>query len=332
MARTKRREALLRSAPDGSAPEGRLFQAGGYVRLSVKDGRRTGADTLEGQKELVRGFIGSQRDMKFCGLYCDNGHTGTNFARPEFERLLEDVRAGRIDCIVVKDLSRFGRSYRETGNYLERVFPLLNVRFIAVSDHFDTLAAGAADGYIVPLKNIINEAYSRDISRKTGSALRMKQKNGAFIGAFAPYGYRKSAEDPHRLEPDGETVPVVRTVFRWRLSGMSYAQITRALNQRGIPSPAKSRFLRGELRASRFADGKWNANTVKTLLANEVYLGNLVQGRTRRSLCEGKPERALPESEWIIVRDTHQAVIDADTFARVRRLTRPTGDGAADTI
>ena len=211
MARTKRKVNPLLPVPAQEAPKVRIYQTAGYVRLSVEDSGKPGADTIEAQKELVLGCSEAQEDMQFCGLYCDNGRTGTNFERPDFERLMEDVRSGKIDCIVVKDLSRFGRNYKETGNYLERIFPFLDVRFVAVNDNFDTLTAErTADGYIVPLKNIINEVYSKDIGRKSRSALVTKQQKGEFIGAWAAYGYQKCASDPHRIEPDLETAPVVR--------------------------------------------------------------------------------------------------------------------------
>ena len=162
MARTKRKVNPVVPAPEQERSKQRIYRAGGYVRLSIEDSGRPGADTIENQKELVSGYIESRSDMEFAGLYCDNGWTGTDFSRPEFERMMQDVRTGKIDCIVVKDLSRFGRNYRETGNYLERIFPFLDVRFVAVSDQFDTLdAERSSDGYIVPLKNIINEAYSK---------------------------------------------------------------------------------------------------------------------------------------------------------------------------
>ena len=180
MARTKRKVNYVQPAIETiSAPVSQVYRAGGYVRLSVEDSGKPGADTIYAQKDLVLKYIESQPDMTCCGMYCDNGRTGTNFERPEFERLMTDIREGKIDCIVVKDLSRFGRNYLETGNYLERIFPFLNVRFIAVNDNFDTLTAERnTDGYIVPLKNIINGAYSRDISRKSSSALATKQRKG----------------------------------------------------------------------------------------------------------------------------------------------------------
>ena len=285
MARPKRKVNPLLPVTVSAEPAQHIYQTGGYVRLSVEDSGKPGADTIETQRELLQAYIEDHPDMCLYDLYCDNGRTGTNFDRPGFERLMNDVRAGKIDCIVVKDLSRFGRNYKETGNYLERLFPLLGVRFIAVNDSFDTLTAERSlDGYIVPLKNIINRVYSKDISRKVRSALATKQRSGEFIGTWAAYGYRKCAGDRHRIEPDEETAPVVRDMFQWRLSGLSYQKITRRLNERGIPSPSRYHYLKGETTSERYAHAKWDVWVVKNILKNEVYLGHMVQGRKHTSL------------------------------------------------
>ena len=187
MARTKRKTNPVIPAAEAPAQAQKQYRAAAYARLSVEDSGKPGADTIEGQKNLLLRFVENDPTLTLYGLFCDNGQTGTDFQRPEFEKLMEAVRRGEVDCIVVKDLSRFGRNYKETGNYLERIFPFLGVRFIAVNDGFDTLTAQrGADGYLVPLKNLINEVYSKDISRKSGSALAAKQKNGDFIGAWDP--------------------------------------------------------------------------------------------------------------------------------------------------
>ena len=189
MARTKRKTNPVIPAAEAPVQAQKQYRAAAYARLSVEDSGKPGADTIEGQKSLLLRFIEKDPTLTLYGLFCDNGQTGTDFQRPEFEKLMEAVKCGEVDCIVVKDLSRFGRNYKETGNYLERIFPFLGVRFIAVNDGFDTLTAQrGADGYLVPLKNLINEVYSKDISKKSGSALAAKQKNGDFIGAWAPYG------------------------------------------------------------------------------------------------------------------------------------------------
>lgn len=321
MARPKRKLNAVHPAPVVEAPKSRIYKAAGYARLSVEDSGRPGADTIETQAELIQSFIESQPDMRFCGLHCDNGQTGTNFERPGFERLMDEVRAGKIDCIVVKDLSRFGRNYLEAGNYLERIFPFLGIRFIAVNDYFDTLTAERnADGYIVPLKNMINGAYSKDISRKSSAALATKQRNGEFIGTWGPYGYRKCADDPHRIEPDEETAPVVQDIFQWRLSGMSCVQIARQLNDMKIPSPARYHYMKGDTKSERYSNVKWIQQTVKAMLTNEVYLGHMVQGRKRSGFSTGQKEQWMPKSEWVIVRNTHTPLIDEETFQAVQEI------------
>ncbi|MDE7245706.1 MAG: recombinase family protein [Oscillospiraceae bacterium] len=322
MARTKRKVNHLLPVTAAEAPKQRVYRTGGYVRLSVEDSGRHGADTIDMQRELILGYIAGQPDMELVDLYCDNGRTGTNFERPAFERLMEDVRTGKIDCIVVKDLSRFGRNYKETGNYLERIFPYLDVRFIAVNDNFDTLTAERSeDGYIIPLKNIMNEVYSRDISRKSSSALATKQRRGEFIGSWAPYGYQKCADDHHYLEPNVETAPVVQMIFQWRLSGMSYPQIARQLNEKNIPSPSKLHYLKGEVKAERFATSVWHVAVIKKILSSEIYLGHMVQGKTRNNLAQGQKLCPVPKSDWVIVRNTHTAIIDEGTFQAVQDMT-----------
>ena len=202
MARTKRKQNLTGQTNEATVQEQKKYKAAAYVRLSVEDGGKRDSDTLEGQRALLVDYIASLPDTELAAVFCDNGRTGTDFARPEFEKMMDEVRKGRINCIVCKDLSRFGRNYKETGNYLERIFPFLGVRFIAVNDSFDTLTAERTqEGYIVPLKNLINEVYSKDISKKSASALHLKQQSGEFIGTWAPYGYRKdsSTRRPRRL-------------------------------------------------------------------------------------------------------------------------------------
>jgi len=316
MARTKRKASALQSVPIPETSTQRIYRTGGYIRLYVEDSGKPGADTIETQRAFIENYIEAREDMKLCGLFIDNGKTGMNFERPGFERLMEQVRAGKIDCIVVKDLSRFGRSYLEADNYIERIFPFLDVRFIAINDHFDTLTAEhTTDGLIVPLKNVINAAYSKDISKKSSSALATKMKNGEFIGSWAPYGYRKCDSDRHKLEPDDETAPIVQMIFQWRISGTSYLQIARRLNEQGIPSPSRYHYLRGEIKTERLGNSLWHTAMVKKILLSEVYLGHTIQGRSR-----SRDMIPVPESEWIVVRDTHQPIIDEDTFRKVQEM------------
>ena len=284
MARTKRKANPLVPELTPATSTARVYKAAGYVRLSVEDGGKPGADTLEGQKALIGGYIAEQADMQLVGLFCDNGRSGTDFARPQFEKLMDLVRKGQIDCIVVKDLSRFGRNYKETGNYLERIFPFLGVRFIAINDNFDTLTAERTqDGYIVPLKNLINEVYSKDISRKSGSALETKQLKGEFIGAWAPYGYSKDPENKNHLIVNPDTAPIVRQIFAWRKERISVVQIGRRLNDAGIPSPSAYLYLTGAVKTEKYKDVLWHTQIIKSLLAHPVSLGHMVQGRKKQS-------------------------------------------------
>lgn len=331
MARPRRKVNHLQPAPAPEMPKQRIYNVGGYIRLSVEDSGHPGKDTIEKQRDMILEYINAQPDMRLYELFCDNGRTGMNFERPGFEALMEKVRAGKIDCIVVKDLSRFGRNYLEAGNYLERIFPFLDVRFVAITDSFDTLTAErSGDGYIIPLKNILNSLYSKDISRKVSSALTTKRENGEFIGTWAAYGYRKCAGDKHRIEPDEETAPIVRDIFQWRLSGMSVGKIARKLNEAGIPSPSRYHYLKGDAKSERYANSRWQPPTVKKILEDEVYLGHMVQGRRRSNLREGRKQQNVPKLDWIIVRDTHTPLIDVETFQAVQSMAGERRDNYYD--
>ncbi len=299
-----------------------VWNVGGYVRLSVMETRdRKDSQALSNQMELLRGFVAQKPDLKLCGLYADNGETGTNFDRSEFQRMMADIRAGRINCVVVKDLSRFGRNAMEAGDYLERVFPFLGVRFISIGDGFDSSEPNAAYTLTVMLRNLLNEVYSMDISRKSGSVLRQKQQRGEFIGAFASYGYLRDPGDVHRIIVDPETAPIVREIFRRAAEGEGVRSILRWLNTEGIPSPGTYRYQKGICLDKRFADGKpkpWGQMTVKNMLQSSVYLGHMVQGRRRSEFYAGIPDHHLPPSEWTVVENTHEPIIDQATFDRVQ--------------
>ena len=324
MARTKRKGNILSpAAPVSPEPAVKRYKTAGYARLSVEDSGKPGAETIDIQKNMLTEYIKNQPDLEYCDLYFDNGETGTDFHRPGFERLMEDVRKGNINCIVVKDLSRFGRNYKETGNYLERIFPFLGVRFIAVNDNFDTLTAErSANGYIVPLKNLINETYSRDISKKISGALHIKQQRGDFIGAWAPYGYSKNPEDTHKLIPNPDTAPIVQRMFQMRLNGMAYGAIARTLNREGIYAPTRYLYSVGLCKSEKYAKSLWEPQNVKLILTRQVYLGHMVQGVKRQSFYDGRKQYFRAEDEWAVVRNTHEPIIDEDTFNRVQEMAR----------
>ena len=328
MARTKRKvNPIAAEAPAPAAKEAKRYRTAGYARLSVEDSGKPGSETLESQKRLIMDYIEGAPDMEFTTLFFDNGETGTDFKRPGFESLMDAVRKGEVNCIVVKDLSRFGRNYKETGNYLERIFPFLGVRFIAITDSFDTLTAErGANGYIVPLKNLINETYSRDISKKSASALHTKQQRGEFIGAWAPYGYSKDPEDYHKLVPNPDTAPTVQRIFRMRVQGLSYPVIARTLNEEGISSPSRYLVEAGLCKSETYANSIWKVMNIKNILKHKVYIGHMVQGVKRQSFHDGRKQYYRPESEWDIVENTHEPIIDEETFATVQNMAKAAHD------
>ena len=225
---------------------GGIYQTAAYIRLSAEDSGKKDGYSLQNQEMLVLDYIGSHPELNLYREYVDNGFSGTCFDRPAFDEMMQDMRDGRINCIVVKDLSRLGRNYLEAGNYLEQIFPFFKVRFISINDGYDSIAPDSADeSLIIPLKNIINEGYAKDISVKVSTALETRKKQGKFTGKYAPYGYLKDPADKNHLIIDEETKDIVKWIFQMRADGMSMSGIATQLNQEGIPSPAAYLILKG---------------------------------------------------------------------------------------
>lgn len=294
-----------------------IYRTGIYARLSSEDKEE---DTLENQIYLLESHVEGQADMILTDTYVDNGFSGTNFQRPQFIRLMEDIKSGKINCIVVKDLSRLGRDYIETGNYIENVFPFLNVRFVSVTDGFDTVNGDGAEAMVVSFKNLVNDVYAKDISRKIISAFRTKQRNGEYIGLVAPYGYLKSKENKNKFVIDERTAPVVRMIFKWYADGKGLDYITRTLNEMDIDCPRKYRYRIGITISDRYKDSRWGRSAVKTILTNRAYVGDMVQGKVRQELCNNVCRQYVDKEEWIIVENTHEAVIERDLFFHVQEL------------
>ncbi len=329
MARVSRKPAGLGNSGNAagtntSGTSERVYHTAAYVRLSVEDNRRDGnKDSIKMQQYMLEQYIALQPDMQLEGVFCDNGETGTNFERSGFEAMMDGVRQRKIDCIVVKDLSRFGRNYVEAGYYLEKIFPYLGVRFVAVNDHYDTLRDANGNELVLFLKNLVNDLYAKDISQKISSAIAVKQKNGEYIGSFAPYGYRKSPEDKHKLVIDEETAPVVRDIFQWRAEGQGIAQVARRLNERNIPSPTMYKYMKGMLKKRPSNAGAiWQAQGVKALTRNPVYAGHMAQRKARQSLSEGMPKMMIPNEEWIVVEHTHAPIVSQEIFDKVQEITQ----------
>jgi DNA invertase Pin-like site-specific DNA recombinase len=292
-----------------------------YARLSVED-NGTGSDSIESQIAFLEDYIARQADFRETAVFVDNGYTGTNFLRPEFQRMLHAAQRGEINCVVVKDLSRLGRNYVETGEFLEKVCPFLGLRFIAVNDGYDSAAPNANSQLAAALSNIVNDLYAKDISRKVTTALRAKMERGDYIGNYAPYGYRKDPANKNHLLVEPETAAVVRRIYEARAAGASYSAINRMLNQEAIPSPGAWRWMQGILTNNNQAGRKllWNKHVLMDLLNNRTYLGHLAQRRGSQCLYAGLPYHAVEESQWITVENTHEAIISEELFAQVQAV------------
>lgn len=299
----------------------KLMPTGLYLRISGEEAAK--GEKLINQRDLLLSFVKKQNDLKIVDIYSDNGETGTNFDRPEWNRLMEDVRKKRISCIVVKDLSRFGRNYIETGNYLEMVFPVLHVRFIAVNDNYDSkkLESSALQPLDTMIKGIVNEAYAKDISRKIFTAKEIQRKNGLYYGNIPPYGYCKDPDDSHHLIINQETAPTVRQIFQWKLEGIGNFQIARLLNESNIPAPMRYQFLVGAVKAPRYENSIWQGITVKVILSNRTYTGDLAMGKRRKNLSKNLTKvKNIPCEDWTITENTHEAIISRETFFEVQRI------------
>lgn len=265
-------------------------------------------------------YVQAHPELRLVHFYQDDGYTGTNFDRPSFRRLEEDIDLGRIDCVLVKDLSRFGRDYIEVGRYLERTFPAKGVRFIAVNDHVDS-AQGRYD-MLLPMKNLFNTQYAKDISDKVRSSIHTKQQRGEFVGAFPSYGYRKDPSNHNRLLIDPPAAQVVQRIFDLFEQGNGKVKIAKLLNADQVPSPSEYKRILGE----RYHNGRkmdkttyWTYSTVHRILQNQMYAGHMEQGRSFRPTMHGKATR-LDRSAWTVVPDTHEAIISAAQWERVQAL------------
>ncbi len=291
-----------------------------YIRLSVEDNKRRGC-SVENQKLVLNDFLADKPDFVVYDTYIDNGATGTNFHRPGFQQMLSDIEAGHIDCVIVKDLSRLGRNSIDTGYYIEQYFHTHNVRFIAVTDQFDTADPGSLhSGIMLPLKNMINEAYALDIGRKIKAQARQAMKDGDYIGARAPYGYRKDPDNCHKLLIDEDTAPVVRQIFEWAHGHVALNRIVRNLNEMGITAPSHYKKSTGEITSpGLIGSGKWQTRTVMKILESEVYTGDLVQGKTK--IVDHQQVKA-GEDNLIIARRTHEPIISYELFTAVQEYRK----------
>ena len=299
------------------------YKATAYIRLSYTDDHSSESDSVSNQRKLIENFVERNPDIEVVSEKIDDGYSGIIFDRPAFKEMMQDVTDGNINCVIVKDLSRLGREYIETGRYLRRVFPAYGVRFIAITDSIDT-AHDSGDDLTVSVKNIMNEAYCRDISIKTRSSLDVKRRNGDFVGAFPVYGYMKAEDNKNLLVPDPYAARVVCDIFRMRLEGASASKIASELNRLGILSPLAYKKNNGLPYAKNGyadkADCKWSATTIIRILQDETYTGTLVQGKQGTPHYKIKQMEQRPASEWVRVPDAHEALIARQDFELVQRI------------
>lgn len=302
------------------------YYVGVYIRLSNEDGDKQESDSVANQKKLLTEFLTGKEEFFLKDFYIDDGYTGTNFERPDFRRMIRDITAGTVNCVVVKDLSRFGRDYIDTGYYLERFFPEKSVRFISLLDGIDSQKQ--VYDLLLPIKNIFNEQYARDISRKIHATMNAKQRAGEFIGAFACYGYRKNPINRNRLLIDEPAADVVRRIFNLFTAGVPKKKIAQMLNAEGVPCPSEYKRIHDKKYKNTAAKTTcWTYDKIYKILGNEMYAGNMVQGKKYQKM-HGK-QHMMPREKWIRVNGTHEPLIKPEIWEKAQKLLKQKGRGAA---
>lgn len=302
------------------------WKAALYVRLSKEDGDKAESNSVTSQKEILAEYLKLNPDIELYDFYIDDGWSGTNFDRPGFIRMMEDIYAGRVNCVIVKDLSRFCRNYTDGGYYMDNIFVRYRVRFIALNNSVDTASNNmnaATQCISVGVTNVINESLAATTSVNVRGTLNVNRRQGKFIGSFPTYGYLKDPNDHHQLIIDEETAPIVRMIFEKFIGGRSIIGITKDLNEMGIPNPSEYKRLKGmnyRHPQGKRNDGMWPDSSVRRILKNEMYIGNMVQGKNTTMSYKIKQCRAIPKEEWIIVENTHEPIIDRETFEKAQAL------------
>ncbi len=294
-----------------------IYQVGAYLRLSRDDERNGESLSIENQREIIKEYV-AKKGWIYKNEYIDDGLTGTNFERPSFQRMVDDARNGEINCIITKDLSRFGRNYIEIGQYTDYLFPSIGCRFIAINDGVDTLEK---ENELMPFKNLVNEWYSRDQSKKVKSAKTARAKNGYFMGAYAPYGYIKNEDRMPPLLIDEEVAPIVKEIFEMRAEGMGYRLIATKLNERKIIPPREYYYQKIGKPNPKKGLKAWSDVVVRQLLENECYIGNIVQMRIGTISYKNKKQVARPKDEWVRAENTHEPIITKELWDTACRLS-----------
>lgn len=326
MARKSRKNIESAIKMQSEVPK-KIFQTAIYVRISVESDKKIENDTIGTQKQMLVDFVSQMPDLKVFDIYCDDDITGTNFDRPEFARMMKDIRKKKVNCVVVKDLSRLGRNFLESGEYIEKVFPFLGIRFIAVNDKVDTLEKMV--DLSVQLKNMANEMYAKDISKKICSTMKTLQEQGKFIGSQPPYGYRRRADDKYALEIDPEVAPYVKEIFQKILDGYTIHALTLEFNERGIPSPGRYKYDKGLVKNDKFKDSVWFFPTMRKILSDPIYLGWIQNGKYQSHFHKGGDKCVkVPKEEWITIKGIHEPIIEEDIFNGVQEILEENKKGS----
>ena len=294
------------------------YHAALYIRLSKEDESEGPSQSVQNQESLLREFV-EQHRLSVYDTYVDDGWSGTNFDRPDFQRMIADIEAKKVNMVITKDLSRLGRDYIMTGHYMERYFPEHRVRYISLLDGIDTGVDSTAND-ITPFRAIMNDMYAKDISKKIKSVKRDKQRKGQFIGGKPVYGYKMHPTEKNKIVVDEEAAPVVRRIFSLALSGMSCRNIAALLNQEGVPTPATYANL-PVARPGPYT-GLWSSERISDMLQNETYMGNMVQGRSVKISYKSKKCLRQDPANWVVVEGTHEPLVDGETFRKVRLLVK----------
>lgn len=308
------------------------FRVAIYLRLSKEDddlscssGAKNESNSISNQRKLIYDFMKSHPEFELYDEYKDDGKSGSNFDRAEFKRMMRDIEAGNVNCVIVKDQSRFGRDYIDVGKYKEKIFPKLGVRFITINEGYDSLSATSSDDLAFTINSFVYDFYIRDISTKIRTNLTAKKQNGEYAGAFVAYGYVKDSNDKSKLVVDQFAANVVRDIFRWKIEGLSPQNIAVRLNELGIPSPAEYKRLSGSNYKTSFQTSSkaiWSHVSVRRILKNEIYLGVMIQGKRTTPNYKTKTVVTKAESEWLRVEGTHEAIISVRDFELVQELLK----------
>ena len=304
----------------------KVWRAALYIRLSKEDELAGESNSVTSQREILREHIKQHPDIVEHDCYIDDGWTGTNFDRPGFNRMMQDIYSGLVNCVIVKDLSRFGRNYSKGGELLTSEFVKLGVRFIAANNYYDSLSdlASTATGCItLGITNVINESVSATTSANVRATLNINRRQGKFIGSFACYGYQKDPEDHHHLIVDEEAAQVVRWIFQRFLEGKSLIGITKELNDQGVLNPTAYKQMKGcncRRGNGRKEDGLWVDSSVRRILKNEMYIGNMVQGKNRVISYKDQVAKSCPREQWFVVPGTHEPIVSKEIFDKAQSL------------